>query len=108
MNNVVQSRSRSFGRRRKESLMNRSVDVVGRNKGGQNQSKSKSKSKSKSSESSRHSKKKVYSRYVNTYGNDGSRKQNNNNALPLEEMEHLISRYRKDSAAAVVKHSASI
>lgn len=106
MNNVVQSRSRSFGRRRKESLMNRSVDVVGRNKAGQNQSKSKS--KSKSSESSRHSKKKVYSRYVNTYGNDGSRKQNNNNALPLEEMEHLISRYRKDSAAAVVKHSASI
>jgi hypothetical protein len=106
VNNVVQSRSRSFGRRRKESLMNRSVDVVGRNKAGQNQSKSKS--KSKSSESSRHSKKKVYSRYVNTYGNDGSRKQNNNNALPLEEMEHLISRYRKDSAAAVVKHSASI
>lgn len=100
------SESNDKGRRRKDSLVNRSVDAVPRKGYPPN-----SKSKSKSSESSKSKSKsqrlvlRLEPRYVNTYENDGRVRLPHK--LPLEEVEHLLSRYRKHSKE-LTKHSASI
>lgn len=100
------STSNDKTKRRKDCTMNRSADLVPR----RGNSRSKSKSKSKSSESSKSKSRsyrrriKLETRYINTYENDGTHQRVPlTHKLPLEEMEHLVSRYRKES-----KHSASI